>query len=131
MKRAVAVCLMLASLSFPQDKKRKPPKPPDVLILQIAARRDNGIISIDGRLRNPSEKPIQGMILLIDFFSSDKVLLTTKKGPVESELVESNGESDFRLEVSDQGRAITIRVNAEDANGRDLRVEKGGPYVIE
>ena len=131
MKRVVALFVMLASLSFPQDKKRKPPKPPDVLILQLAAHRGDGSISIDGRLRNPSDKPIQGMILLIDFLSSDKVLLTTKKGPVESELIEPGGESDFRLEVGDQGRAITLRVNAEDSNGRDLRVEKAGPYVIE
>jgi hypothetical protein len=116
---------------YPQEKKRKQQKPPDLEILVIKGQRIPERVAIDGRVKNTGVKPIEGLLLLIDFLSSDNVLLTTKKGPVEAELLQPGEEAEFRLEVGDPVRSVRFRVNAENSEGRDLRVENNGPFVIE
>ena len=131
MRRFAIVLLVLATLLYSQDKKRKPPKPPDVTILSVHGQRLPHRVAIDGRAKNTGLKPIAGLMLLIDFLGTDNQVLTTKKGPVEAELLELGAEADFRLEVTDPVRAVRFQFNAEDAGGRDLRVENRGPFVIE
>ena len=131
MTRVVAALLILASLLFSQNKKRKPPKPPDLQILKVDARRTDAGISIDGKVKNTGEKPQIGIVLLIDFLAPGKEVLTTKNGPVEADELAPGEESDFRLQINDQIRAVHIRFNAEDKDKRDLRVENAGPFTIE
>ena len=131
MTRAVAALLILASLLYPQTRKRKSPKPPDLQILKVEVHRTDSGISIDGKIRNTGEKPLAGVVLLIDFLAPGKEVLTTKNGPVESELLAPGDEADFRLQINDQNRAVHIRFNAEDKDKRDLRVENAGPFTIE
>ena len=136
MTRATAIHLIfLATLPVvsAQDKKRKgkPPKPPDLTILQVSCRRADGEIILDGRVQNTGEKPLQNVDLLIDFRATGKQVLTTKRGPVESELLTPQAEADFHLRINDYARAIEIFFNAEEKDRRDLRVDKTGPYAIE
>jgi hypothetical protein len=131
MKRAVAVFLILAALLYSQSKKRKSPKPPDLQMLKVDARRTDSGISVDGRVKNTGEKPLNGVVLLIDFLAPGKEVLTTKNGPVEAEVLAPGEESEFRLQINDQNRAVHIRFNAEDKDKRDLRVENSGPFTIE
>ena len=136
MTRATAIRLLLFG-TLPglraQDKKRKPKqaKPPDLTILTVAVRRSDGEIILDGKVKNTGEKPLQNVDLLIDFRATAKQVLTTKRGPVESERLEPQGESDFHLRINDYARAIEIFFNAEEKDRRDLRVENTGPFPIE
>ncbi|MCS7026348.1 MAG: hypothetical protein NZV14_16235 [Bryobacteraceae bacterium] len=127
----ILVLLMLASLCSGWQKKGKQPKLPDVALLEITCHRSSGDIFVDGRLRVQSPKPIQKLHLVIDFLGSDKQLLQTKRGPVESEYLEPGEETEFHLRVADPVRAVLYSVRAEDGDGRDLRVEKAGPFPIE
>jgi hypothetical protein len=131
MKRLLAALLMLASLLYSQDKKSKKPKPPDLQIVSVAVHRTSEGISIDGKLKNSGLKPLSGVVLLIDFLAPGKEVLTTKNGPVEAELLAVGDETDFRLQINDQPRAVHIRFNAADKDKRDLRVENSGPFTIE
>ena len=131
MTRAIAALLMLASLLYPQTRKRKSPKPPDLQILKVDARRTDSGISIDGKVKNTGEKPLHGLVLLIDFLAPGKEVLTTKNGPVEAEVLAPGEEADFRLQINEQNRAVHIRFNAEDKDKRDLRLENSGPFTIE
>ena len=131
MKRVVTALLILASLLYPQTKKRKSPKPPDLEIMKVDARRTADGISIDGKVKNAGEKPLRGVVLLIDFLAPGKEVVTTKSGPVEIDELAPGDESEFRLQINDQNRAVHIRFNAEDKDKRDLRVENAGPFVIE
>ena len=131
MKRVVAALLILASLLYSQGKKRKSPKPPDLTMMKVDARRTDMGISIDGKVKNTGEKTLNGVVLLIDFLAPGKEVLTTKNGPVEAEALAPGEEADFRLQINDQNRAVHIRFNAEDKDKRDLRVENAGPFTIE
>ena len=131
MTRVVAALLILASLLYPQTKKRKSPKPPDLEIIKVDVRRTADGISIDGKVKNSGEKPLRGVVLLIDFLAPGKEVLATKNGPVEAEQMAPGDEADFRLAINDMNRAVHIRFNAEDKDKRDLRVENAGPFPIE
>ena len=140
MTRVTAIRLLLlgtlpglAAQEKNQDKKKKAktPKPPDLTILNVVCRRSDGEIVLDGQVKNTGERPLQNVDLLIDFRAVGKQVLTTKRGPVESETIEPQGEADFHLRINDYARAIEIFFNAEEKDRRDLRVDNTGPFPIE
>lgn len=110
---------------------RKTPKPPDVEVAASSARRNEGRIGLDGRVRNSGEKPIASLTLVFDFLDSDGVLLTSQKSAIEEEVLEPGKEAGFHFELDAPPRAIKYRVNAFDGTGRELRVVKGGPFTID
>lgn len=131
MKFAVIALLMLASLlSFGQEK-RKARKPPDVSVLASAAHRQEGMVGLEGRVKNNSAKPIKGLILLFDFIAPNGQVITTKRGAVDEEILEPEAEADFRVETTDPVRAVHFRIQAEESNGRQLRVEPDEPKAID
>lgn len=130
MTRGIVIFLILAVTLFPQSKK-KPPKPPDIMMVMPVIRNEGGVITFDGKVANSSEKPIKAMILIIDFLGPNKELLTTWRGPIESELLKPGEEAEFALQVKAPQKAVSIRFNASDADGRDLRMDNSGPFPIE
>src|SRR5947209_5598991 len=128
MHRAVILTVILVLTVSGADKKKKPP---DITIVECKSRRGDSKITFDGRVRNTGEKTINGLVLLFDFLSSDKVVLTTLNGPVEDEVLQPGAESTFHLESDQPPRAVTYQLNAVDRNGRDLRVANAGPFAIE
>jgi hypothetical protein len=128
MKRAVILTAILVLSLSGADRKKKPP---DIQIVECNSRRGDGKITFDGRVRNSGEKTITGLMLLFDFLSSDKVLLTTLKGPVEDEVLEPGKESTFHLESDEPPRAVRYQLNAVDHVGRDLRIANAGPFAID
>jgi hypothetical protein len=128
MGRAVILTAILALALCGADKKKKPP---EVTILECNGRRDAGKITLDGKVRNTGEKPLNGLLLLFDFLSSDKVILTTQKGPVEDEVLDPGQESTFHLQCEQPPRAVRFQLNAVDHSGRDLRVANAGPFAID
>ena len=122
-----SLAIVVLSLSGAEKKK----KPPEVTVIECAARRGNGKITFDGRVRATGEKPIHGLVLLIDFLSTDNELLTTLKGPVEDEELAVGAESNFHFEGDEPPRAIRYRINGVDRGGKDLRVANAGPFSID
>jgi hypothetical protein len=128
MRRALILTAILVLSLAGADKKKKPP---DVTVLECNGRRVSGRITFDGRVRNTSEKTINGLVLLFDFLSSDKEVLTTLKGPTEDEVLAPGMESSFHLESDEPPRAVRYQLNAETQSGRDLRIANAGPFAIE
>jgi hypothetical protein len=128
MRRAVILSIVLV-LSLTGAEKKK--KPPDITIAETRGARGDGKITFDGKVRASGEKTIRGLILLIDFLSSDNVVVTTQKGPVEDEVLEPGKESNFHLECDEPPRAVRYQFNAVDQGGRDLRVGNAGSFAIE
>jgi hypothetical protein len=60
-----------------------------------------------------------------------KFVITTQKMVADEEVLEPGDEVMFRGQLSDPVRAVQFRVQAVDADDRDLRVAKPGPYPIE
>lgn len=113
------------------QKKGKPSKATDLRVLDATCFRTEGIASVDGKILVESARPVQKLQLLIDFLNSDRQLLSTKRGEVTEERLETGEESEFHMQVPTPPRAVYFAIRAEDGSGRDLRVENEGPFEIE
>lgn len=131
MKRAFLLLLALASLWCALAQKRKSPRPPDVQIVEVTARRSQGLVTIDGRVRNCGLKPIQGLTLLFNMKAPGGQTVTTKKGAIEEEWLEPSQESEFHWAMKDPVRAVEFQIEAVDRSARELLVDKPGPYPVE
>src|SRR5262249_17434446 len=124
----IVLVLSLALTSTAADKKKKPP---EVQILQASAHRGESKVSLEGRLRNSSEKRIKTLMLLFDFMAPGRQGVTAQKAPIDEELLEPGGEAVFHMELNDPPRSVEFQINAADGSGRELRVAGGGPFPIE
>ena len=130
--RGVAIFLILAGLGFGQVKKpSRKAKPADAIIVKPVVHLADGLVTLDGAVKNTSEKPIKAMVLHIDFLGPDKQLLTTWRGAIESEVIDPAEESEFHLQVKAPLRAVSVRFNAADGEERQLRIDNAGPHFID
>jgi hypothetical protein len=128
--RLATLSLLALAALVGQDKK-KTPKPPDLEILEITATRDGGTIIVDGRIRNTGVKPLEKVTIVVDFFAPNKKPMVSKKGPVETDLLEPGDETDFKLAMPDPGQLVAIELQAVDKRERDLRLSRTGPFSID
>jgi hypothetical protein len=121
------LCLVAA------DKKPAPQKQgaPDVEIQSIKVQREPGLVALEGWIRNCSTKPFKGLILFFEFLESDGKMITRKSTMVSEVVVRPGEEQFFEAQTVDPVRAVHIRLDAEDKEGRYLKVDKRGPYAIE
>ena len=123
--------LTLSFTAFGQ-KKGKDGKPPEVELLEATAHRQEGIISIDARVRNCGQKPIKTLQIIIDFIAPDhKQVITTKRGSIEAEVLEPGEEADFHARIEDPSRATEFQISFEDSSAKYLRAVKTGPFPID
>jgi hypothetical protein len=131
MKGMLLVLLALASLLCAADRKRKPAKGPDVRIVEVTAHRSEGTVSIDGRVRNCGLKPLQRLTLIFSLRAPGRKVVTTQRGVIDDEILEPGSEAEFHWAMRDHARAVEFDVDAVDGSGRELIVEKPGPYPVE
>ncbi|MDQ6706155.1 MAG: hypothetical protein M3Z85_09320 [Acidobacteriota bacterium] len=131
MKVALLVLISAALALSGADKKPKKPKPPDIEMLEVSAKRSEGLISIDSKVRNVGEKPIRGLTVIFEFFGPGHVPITTQKATVEEETLDKGEEAMIRAQLNDPVRAVSLEISAVDEPGHDLKVVKPGPYPIE
>lgn len=132
MRRSLLLVLLLAlALSGAEKQRRKGPKPPDIQIVEVTGHRAQGVIGIDGTVRNTGQKPIKGLVLLFDFMAPGRQVVTTQKGALDQELLEPGSEAVFRMALNEPPRAVEFQINAVDGSSRELRVANPGPFVIE
>ena len=125
----VSIALVLVSLgaSAPQ----KPKKAPDVRVVETKARREEGKITVDGKIKVTGEKPLHGLVVVFDFRSPEKEVVTTQKTTVDEDTLETGHEGSYHVEMADAARAVTYTVRAFDIHEKELRVENTGPFSIE
>ncbi|MBI3210729.1 MAG: hypothetical protein HYZ37_17730 [Candidatus Solibacter usitatus] len=129
--RSLVVSILLASLCFAAQKKGKQTKPPEVAITEVNCHREGSDVIVDGRVTVTGDRPLKKLQLLIDFLGSDKQLLQTKRGEVDDGILKPGEEAEFHMRVSDPIRAVMYSLRAEEGDGRELRLDKAGPYAIE
>jgi len=131
MRRGPALLLALASLWCDAGQKRKPPKPPEVRVIEVIARRTEGLITIDGRVGNCGAKPIRRLTLLFHLRAPGGQVVTTQRGLTAEEVLAPGEESEFHWQMRDHARAVELMVGAVDASDNDLVVDRPGPYPVE
>ena len=129
--RALQLALIMALACVAPAQKRSAPKPPEIEMIDASAQRQDDRLTIDGRIRNCGEKPIKRLVLLFDFLDPANVVLSTKRGSIDEEVLPPGEEREFHSQVEDNARAVAVRVNFEDGDGRELRAEKSVSLQIE
>lgn len=114
-----------------KPKKASGPQPPEVKVAEFKIQRDGGLIAVEGRLVNGSEKPFKGLVLFIEFLEFNGKMISRKNTEVTGNTVAPGEDSEFTTQTPDQVRAVHVRLDVEDKEGRYLTVDKPGPYVIE
>ena len=127
--RVVVLAVIALMLSWvPAGAWRKPAQ---VQILSITAHRRDGVITLDGRIRNTAEKPIEGLVLVFDFIAAGEGVVTSQKSNIDQDVLDPGKESTFHFELDDPVRAVRYQIGAVDAGERDLRVGNAGPFAID
>jgi hypothetical protein len=123
---AVFVALSLAAIGAPQKSR----KPPDVQIVDTHAVR-GGRIAVDGKTKVTAEKALKGLVIVFDFRSPEKEVVTSQKTVVHEDTAAPGVEGSYHAEMQDDVRAVNYTIRAFDLHEKELRVANPGPYVIE
>ena len=124
---AIAVmCFALGAASAQQKGK-----PADVAVVETKAVRDGANITVDGKVRVTAEKPLRGLVIVFDFRSPEKAVVTSQKALIDEDTLEAGREGVFHSEMADAARAVRYTVRAFDNHEKELRVSNPGPYPIE
>jgi hypothetical protein len=113
------------------DRRGKPPKLPDVQVVEARARRSEGQVLVDGRVRNTSSRPLDGLNLFFDFLSTDNAVITTKRHVIDEDVLSPGEDSEFRVYLVDPVRAVSFQMRAESNGGKGLRISNAGPFTVE
>jgi Protein of unknown function (DUF2393) len=127
----LALSLLGTALLLGQNANKKTPKPPDLEILEVTAVRHGDQIHVDGRVKNAGVKPLEKVVVVVDFFAPNRKPMVSKRGPVDAEVLEPGEEADFKLAMNDPGQLVSIELQAVDRRERDLRLSKSGPFSID
>ena len=106
-------------------------KKADVQILETKAVREGAKISLDGKVRVTGEKPLHGLVIVFDFRSPEKEVVTSQKAVIDEDTLEAGREGVFHSEMADSARAVRYTVRAFDNHEKELRVANPGPYPVE
>ena len=128
--RFAAITLALVSL-FAAVAQQKQKKLADVEVLESKARREDARITLDGKVRVSGEKPLKGLVMVFDFRSPEKEVVTTQKTVIDEDTLEAGREGAYHVEMADAARAVRYTVRAFDFHDRELRVSNTGPFPIE
>lgn len=120
----------LLALLLAQSNK-KTPKPPDLEIVEVTASRRGDEIHVDGKVKNTSARPLEKVVMIVDFFAPNHKPMVSKRGPVEAEVLEPGDEADFQLAMGDPGQLVQIEIQAVDRRERELRLSRTGPFSID
>lgn len=129
MKRFL-VCFLLAVWVGGAEKKKKK-NPWAIEVVEVSAHRGSGSVTVDGKVRNVGDRPIEKLVVLFDFIGPSGGVVTTQRLEIDEPLLDPGEEAVFRGEVTDPVRAVRYRVNATDKLQRDFNVTNPGPFVVE
>ena len=125
MRVSTIALLFLALFAAAAQKK------PDVQILETKAVREVTRITVDGKVRVTGEKPLHGLVIVFDFRSPEKEVVTSQKAVIDEDTLETGREGVFHSEMADSARAVRYTVRAFDMHEKELRVDNPGPYPVE
>jgi hypothetical protein len=127
----VLTILSLFLALFAAEAQQKGKKAADVQILETKAVRDGTKIKVDGRVRVTGEKSLHGLVIIFDFRSPEKEVVTSQKAVIDEDTMETGREGVFRSEMADSARAVRYTLRAFDMHEKELRVANPGPYPVE
>ena len=129
--RPLFLLLVATVLLAYQGKKAPQLKPPALDVVETTAHRDQGLLAIDGKLKNTGERSAEKLVIIVDVLDSDKRAITTQKGSSEPESIEAGEQAEFHAQMRLPPRAVYIRLSFEDGDGREVKATNVGPFAID
>src|ERR1039457_1922017 len=117
--RVLTIALLCLS-SFAATAQQKAKKAADVQILETKAVRELTKISVDGKIRVIGDKPLHGLVIIFDFRSPEKEVVTSQKAVIDEDNLEAGHEGVFHSEMPDSARAVRYTVRAFDIHEKEL-----------
>lgn len=106
----------------------KKPKP-GVEITEIQSTRQEGEVGFEGTIRVHG-KPLEGLILHIEYLDSRGALLSIQKMQIEERLIEPGEDLRFLLGGNDVPRAVKYEIKVTDGHNMEVRTVNGGPHPL-
>ncbi len=125
-----SIALLVFTL-FAASAQQKPKKPADVEILETKAIREPTRITVDGKVRVTGEKSLHGLVIVFDFRSPEKEVVTTQKAVITEDTVEAGFEGAYHSEMADAARAVKYTIRAFDMHEKELKIVNTGPFPVE
>jgi hypothetical protein len=122
--RAAALCLAALALAVGLPAQ----KASDVEVAQIESTRFEGEAGFTGLIKVTRPRPIKGLVMSLEFFDAQGVLLTILKQDIEQGDVNTGDEIEFDLGGKDVPRAVSFRIVMHDSRDERLSVAGGGPH---
>jgi hypothetical protein len=113
------------------DQSQKGKKPADVQVVEAKAHRIEEKVSVDGKVKITSEKPLRGLVLAFDFLDHGNAVLTTEKDQVSDENLAPGESPAFHSETLNPPGSIKFKIRAFDRAEKELRIANPGPFIIE
>lgn len=126
-----ALALAAAVVAPAAPQKKKPQRSPDIHILKVSSVRQEGRIAYEGSYKITGVRPVAGLVIHLEFLESRGILLSMQKIRLEDAALQPGEEREFEVQGKDVPRAVSFRVTATDAGGRDLYVTGAGPYPLD
>ena len=131
MKRLAVPLLALACLAPAALQKPKQRSQNQIEVVEAKAERQERRIMLDGRVKNSGQRTLYRLVLIFDLIDSEQKVISSRKGPIEEDVLEPGEEASFQFYVPDQARAVQFRMEATSEKATDLEVIKPGPFPIE
>ena len=125
--RSVVLVGALLAVLVPVSAQKKA----DVQVVEAKAVRDGANITVDGKVRVTGDKVLRGLVIVFDFRSPEKAVITTQKTIGDEGSLDKGKEGVFHAEMVDSVRAVSYVVRAYDMHEKELRVSNAGPFSIE
>jgi hypothetical protein len=101
---------------------------PDLEVAQIETTRFDGEAGFTGLIRITKPRSIKGLVMSLEFFDAQGVLLTILKQDLEQGEVNAGDEIEFDLGGRDVPRAVSFQIVMYDSRQERLSVAGGGPH---
>jgi hypothetical protein len=131
MKRVAVPLLVFACLAPAALQQREQRSLNQIEVKEAKAERQERGIILDGRVKNTGQRALYRLTLVFDLIDSEQKVISSRKGPIEEDVLEPGEEASFQFHVPDQARAVQFRMRAESEKTVDLAVVKPGPFLIE
>jgi len=121
-------CVLLAALLLTLKPAVSLAANRDVEVAGVESARFGGRAGFTGVVKINREKPIEGLVLTLEFLDAQGVLLTIQKQSIDDRLLAAGDEVPFDLEGRDVPRAVSFRIVMHDSKKRGLSVAGEGPH---
>jgi hypothetical protein len=105
--------------------------PPEVVVIEMHVHRDQGTISVAGRIQNASSKSLNELNVVFQFEDGAGKVVTEQRTTVDEAKLSPAGVSSVNGQMKDAPVAVQVRVLAQTKSGHDLRVGNDGPFPVD